>query len=452
MKPWTLEQLKSRLSRFPEIKGWIILKENVHRRERYFLREHASALGTDQDRDVRSEGIQARIFVKLADKPGRQGEISKKLFPSEPLDPQLESAVAAALQTDHQEWSLPAAPSAQLPLIHSTDPRMGEDLDGVMEEVTARIARAVARKRPTRFDSAELFLSVHDREQHLSNGFAHRSSQSRIYLEGAFSYAKGDLSDEYLDTRWAVNLDDLAVDELFDESSERALHSLACPKPAPGKYAVIVDAEVLATLLNGHLALLSAGNSYNGLPFLPVGAELVPGATGELLTLSLDPTLEYGADAAAVSEQGVVQRPLRLVENNRVLGTIADKQYADYLGIEPTAVRGDVVLEPGTRTLEELSRAEPHVLEILQFSGLFNDPNSGTFGSEIRLARLFDRDAGTVTYLKGGSLSGSIVENFRGARLSSRVVRRAHFSSGGWNGQGYRGPSHALLSGVSISG
>ena len=92
------------------------------------------------------------------------------------------------------------------------------------------------------------------------------------------------------------------------------------------------------------------------------------------------------------------------------------------------------------------------VLEILQFSALFADPNSGTFSSEVRLARLYDNVSGAVTYLKGGSLSGSFTENFKAARFSSERVKQSHFSSGSPVGQGYYGPEYVLLSDVSVVG
>jgi hypothetical protein len=215
---------------------------------------------------------------------------------------------------------------------------------------------------------------------------------------------------------------------------------------------VLIDSEVLATLLNGHVSQLTAANSYNGLPFVRPGDELIPGGPADSFTLTLDPGLEYGADTAAISEQGSLQEKLVLVENNRVQATASDKQYADYLSSSPTTVRGDLVMEPGSLSYAELTKAEPQVLEILQFSGLFADANSGTFSSEIRLGRLFDRQSGTVRYIKGGSLSGSISENFRGARFSKERVRRAHFSSNNTKGEGYFGPEFALLTGVSIVG
>jgi len=140
------------------------------------------------------------------------------------------------------------------------------------------------------------------------------------------------------------------------------------------------------------------------------------------------------------------------VEKNRVVASLTDKQHADYLKLAPTTSRGNVVVEPGALTYAELARAEPRVLEILQFSGLFIDPYSGTFSSEIRLARLHDNVRGGVTYLKGGSLSGSIRENFKRARLSRERAKRAHFESNGMQGQGYFGPEYALLGDVSVVG
>jgi predicted Zn-dependent protease len=451
---WNLDQLKSDLSRRKEIKAWIITEEHTHRRERYFMSD-GGHLATDQDRNIHSRNISVRLFVHL-NKPGRQGEVTKKFFSSMPLKDQLDTAVQAALQTDHQSWELPTELPKNLPTLRTSDPRMAEDLNRVMDQLTTQIDLAVKKKRNTVFNSAELFLSVHNRSLSLSNGFNHRSSQSRIYTEAAYSFSKKDSqnkirSDEYLTTQWAVSLDHLPIDHLFDEASDRAENSLDTEKPKTGKYSVIVDAEVLATLLHGHLTQLSAAHAYNSLPFIKPGQELIPHANGDLLTISIDPSLEYGAGTTAVSDQGLLQTPVKLVEQNQVLTTLTDKQYSDYLGIPPTTFRGNVVVDPGNLTHEELTQESPQVLEILQFSGLFADSNSGTFSSEIRLARLYDNKTKKVTYVKGGSLSGSISENFRGLRLSKSRVNRSHFSSDS-AAQGYYGPEYALLSEVSIVG
>jgi predicted Zn-dependent protease len=456
---WDLNQLKSELKRNSRVKSWVLTQENIHRRERYFMTngQASSGMVTDQDRDVHQQNIQVKLSVHLDQKPGRQGEITKKLFPSMPLGPQIESAIEAAAQTDHKAWDLPAEVPSKLPQLETTDRRMAEDLDRVVDEVSQKISGIVGKKRETRFNSAELFMSVHDREFHLSNGLQHRASQSRIYVEAAYSFAKksatGEMeSDEYLNTRWAVSLDDLPLEKIFDETSDRAAHSLGLEKPLTGKYPVIVDADVLATLFNTYLSQLSASSAYNELPFIAQGEEFIPSAGRDLLDITLDPTLAHGGDTAALSDQGVPQTPLKLVEKNRVVASLTDKQFADYLGKPAGTSRGNIVVAPGALSYAELTKLEPRVLEILQFSGLFADPYSGTFSSEIRLARLHDNVKGTVTYLKGGSLSGSIRENFKDVRISRERVKRAHFESNNMHGHGYFGPEYALLSDVSIVG
>jgi predicted Zn-dependent protease len=452
---WTLDQLKHHLSRQKEIKAWIISEEHTHRRERYFISD-SSQLATDQDRNVHSRNLSLKLFVHLQ-KLGRQGEISKKLFTHLPLDKQIASAIEAAQQTDHEAWDLPKDIPSQIPTVTTADPKISEDIHQAMNVITQRVAKEVQIHRPSTFNSAELFISTHHRELHLSNGLQHRHSQSRVYLETAFSFTKTGSngkkqSDEYLNTLWAVHLDQLPLEKLFQETAHCAEKSLDVVKPITGKYPVIVNSEVLSTLLNGQVSQLSAFNAYNSLPFIKPGSELIPQSRGDLLTITLDPTLDFGANTVALSEQGIVQSPLKLVQQNQVVATATDKQYGDYLKTPPTSSRGNLVIDPGLMTYEELTQSAPQVIEILQFSGLFADSNSGTFSSEIRLARLFDREKKTITYLKGGSLSGSIAENFRGLRLSKSRVNRAHFSSDSPHGQGYYGPEYALLSDVSIVG
>lgn len=452
---WTFNQLKNQLLNQKEIKAWIVHEEHIHRRERYFMCEDHHFI-VDQDRNINTQNILVRLFVNSPIQ-GRQGEITKKFFPSLPLTEQISQALGMAKETDHQTWELPTEIPTTILEPKTTDPLMAEDLEVAINTVSSQIEMVLQKPRETVFNSSEIFLSLHNHELHLSNGLVHRYSQSRIYAEAAFSFTQsneeGDAkSDEYLSTQWAGHLTDIPISKLFEETSDRALKSLNTLKPETGRYSVIIDSEVLSTLLNGHLSQLSASHAYNGLPFIKPGTELIPNSTGDLLSITLDPTLDYGASSIGISEQGIAQKPLRLVNNNVVIATSTDKQYGDYLGMPPTTVRGNLVIDPGKLTHQELTQQADQVIEILQFSGLFADANSGTFSSEIRLARFHDNKKGTVRYIKGGSLSGSIMENFKGLKLTKNRVRHSHFSSETSPGQGYYGPDFALITEVSIVG
>ncbi len=446
MKSWNVEDLKAALKKQPSVKAWTLQEEHLRRLERYFLKESDGRLGLDQERDVRQHTLSLRVMVKKSD-PKRQGEASAKLYTSIALDAQLQRTIDEALQTDYGAWELPAVSPESLPEVKSFDPSVSEDIEGVMRRLSSDVDQFSKLARETQFNSAEVFVSLHDREVHVSNGFKNRFTQTRIYSEAAFSLGA---VDEYLSTQWNVSLKDFSIQKLFDDCAKRAKLTGKVVKPESGHYPVIVDADVLGIVMPNHMGALSARRSFKRLPFISVGQDFVAGATGDLLTVDLDPSLDFGADSVPVSETGSIQKPLRLVEKNKVLATVADPQYGHYLNLKPTTTRGNMNISGGTLTLEEMRRSAPKVLEILQFSALFDDAISGTFSSEIRLAVLHDNEKQTQTVIKGGSLSGSIAENFPLARYTKARVMRSSFSSGEPRGSGYYGPEYGLLQNVSV--
>ncbi len=445
---WNMDQLKSELKSRKEVKGWAITQETTQRRERYFLGEGKS-VAIDQDREVHSQSVDLRLFVDI-EIPGRQGEVTKKLFRENSLKSQIDSAIDSAKQTNHQAWSLPTEIPSQIPEVKSCDPKMLEDLNGSMDQVTSEIMTAVARKGNTEFNSSELFMSVHEKELHLSNGLTHRSKQSRMYVEAAYSFSKDGKSDEYLHTAWTVSPSDISVSEIFKTASDRAEASLECTKPLTGKYHVLLDGDVLSTLFANAFTHFTSQSEYLSLPHKKLGDDFIPGATGDLVSMRLDPSLDFGAVTGSMTEQGIVQTPIQLVERNKVVRIAIDKQHGDYLGRKAGTYKGNVVVESGSLDRDQLIHAAPKVLEILQFSGLFVNGSQGTFSSEIRLGKLYDHATGKTTTIKGGSLSGNLFENFKFCRLSKETAKKATFDYG--SAAGYFGPKYALISDVSVVG
>ncbi len=444
---WEISDLKAKLKSQTEILGWVLNEENTHRFERYFMKDQ-KAFATDQDREVRAQTLDLRIFVDNG-KPGRQGEITKRLHRGAPLDIQLSSAIAAAQQTDHQRWTLPTEIPSSLPERKSFDPSMVEDLKGTLDRVTEQVTAQAMKQRSTPFHSSELFLSVHERELHLSSGLTHRSKNTRAYLEAAFSFSDGKRADEYLSTTWSVDADGLGIEQLFDECSERAKLTLDTEKPLAGDYWVLLDSDVLTSIFSQTLPQLSGRMEYLSLPHKKKGDSFIPDARGDLLTIRLDPTLDYAAGTTTLSDEGLLQRPMDLVKNNQVVETSLDHQHASHLGRYATTSNGTWVIETGSKSRDELIASQDQVLEILQFSGLFVDLNTATFSSEIRLATLHDRKTGKKRTIKGGSMSGSLFENFKEAYLSNQAVKKMFVDYG--SAHGYYGPDYALISQVSVA-
>lgn len=454
IKNWNFEELKNLLANKTNIHGWIFDKRKVRRRERYFLADN-SQLAVDQDRDVTSTECSIQLFIRSA-RVGFQSEITAQLYPSLPLAAQIDQAIKSAAQTEFKAWSLPAAVSTALPKYLSADSRITEDLEGALRSLTAEITKAVAKTRRSQFNSSELFVSYQECDTYLSNGMQYSSASTQIYLEAAYSMTAAlpdgrSEANEFMSTRWSVNLENLKVEEFFDEVATKAEVSTNCRAPISGLYPVIINHEALSALLDSHVTQLSAASLYLGLPTIKSGEEFVQGAHGgDLVNLRMDPSLPYGASTIAVNE-GVAQYPLELVKNNVVVSNYCSKRYSDYLGIALTTTCGNWVLECGSASYSQLCQAAPQVIEILQFSAINPDSATGTFSSEIRLAKLYDNTKGTVTYLKGGSLSGSMKDNFSKVRFSRESATRSHFDYGS-SAVGYQGPAFALLNDVSIVG
>lgn len=450
---WSVLDFKKELASFSAVRGWVITQEMIQRRERYLMQAETSSasrgLLLDQDRESHTLNLYARVMVSKKE-PGRQGEIYQKFFRDLPLRPQIEVAVRVAAETDVEAWTLPDQLEEPNWKLESFDPRIAEDLEGVIHRLSSQMESA--SKHPgAKFNSAELFVALHDYDVHYSNGIVHRFKQSRLYGETAFSAEReidGQvISDEYLETLWSVDLDRFCVEALFDSTAQKAQWMLQVERPASGRYSVIVGANVLGQVFSSCLGQLSGASVYQKLPHRKLGEEFVPQASGDLFSIRLDPTLRYGAGARYYSPQGVPQQAVDLVKDNRVVQWAMDQQHASYLKTRPTVVRGDIVVAPGQSTFEQMTRSAPQVLEILQFSGLFVEPNTATFSSEIRLARLFDNRTGCVTYVKGGSLSASLFENFTTAQLSVDVDHWVDFTD---EPKGYFGPKHALMNDVSV--
>ena len=129
---------------------------------------------------------------------------------------------------------------------------------------------------------------------------------------------------------------------------------------------------------------------------------------------------------------------------------LADSRFSSYFDTKPTTTNGAVVVETkDSLAKSELLKTSDKVIEILQFSGLFCDEMTMTFSSEIRLAKLYDNTTGKTSYVKGGSLSGSL-DNFNDVKWSdaNRLFNRTEWGDACFS---YYGPDCALLNDVTIS-
>ena len=166
------------------------------------------------------------------------------------------------------------------------------------------------------------------------------------------------------------HLDDLEEpDEIGRDAGERAVARLNPTRPKAGRYPILFDARVSATLLGCLSGAINGSSVASKTSFLQdkLGQQIF----GKGVTIVDDPFRPRGLRSRPFDGEGVRVARLRLVEDGVLTSWMATSAAARQLGILPTghAARGaggapgaspsNLFIEPGRRSLEELLAAFP---------------------------------------------------------------------------------------------
>ncbi|MEO6198465.1 MAG: metallopeptidase TldD-related protein [Sphingomicrobium sp.] len=182
-------------------------------------------------------------------------------------------------------------------------------------------------------------------------------------------------------------------------AGERAIARLGSGRPKPGRYPVLFDPRVSASLL-GHFAEAISGSS------VARGTSLLKDRLGEQVfaegvTIIDDPLRRRGLRSHPFDGEGVRVARRELVSGGRPTQWIAESASARQLGIAPTghAVRGvggapgaapsNLWMEPGTRSRAQLLAAFPEALLVIELIGsgvnaVTGDYSRGAVGFMVR--------------------------------------------------------------------
>lgn len=453
---WKLEELKEKLNKAEKsnkILQWSLVETQMKRKENYLIQEKDSSevgVGLDQDREIRQSSYRVTVFTPHSDTE-KQGRASASFFKQTDLDAQLENLIKASKLSEEQRWSFEEPDRKSKVKTETCYAPFSKDLGGVADAVLEDLNAGIASPDLSQFNSAELFCIFEVQNTMLSSGFESRLERSKIYGEVCFSHknSHGD-SEEFLCSGWNSHPEQFNFQSMSLESAEYAMRSLEVERPESRHYSVLLNKDVLGEILNAATAHFASSSEYYKAPFLSEGSEFIPNFEGEKFEMKLDPSIDYLFGSRAFSTDGRAQKPMTLVSDNSVVASITSSQFSQYLEKSVTSSCGNLVIEAKGLPFDDLIQSESQVLEILQFSGLFVNPMTLTYSSEIRLAKLHDSKTGRVQFLKGGSLSGNLIENLRNVKWSKEKGTSNHMDFGGSH-TGYSGPAYALFSNVSIS-
>lgn len=427
MKQWNLINLENELESLKKeekVFQWKVESTHKEKVEFYYLKGDTDVVSLDQQRNVKEWDIYVTLFVKKEDQT--LGRFSGSLYPSEDLSAQIQQAINKAQVSSEKLWRYPEAKkdSHKSEIEYKTvfEP-IAQNLESASLQIHENLKEAIQNTTGSEFNSAELFVSKEKKEMCFSTGLKYQTSSSKIYSEVCFSYEENGNEEEFMTTQWGCHPDQMRFSDLCESASNGARHSLETLKPASGKYHVLLHSEVLAHLFKDVMTQLNAGQKYRKLPFIEKGQELIKDFRGSPFQILQDPSIDYGFFTRKYNSEGARLSPVLLVDHNQVLANRVNHQYGQYLNWEVNSDLGNTLVKSERSYFKnELVTKAPQVLEILQFSGLFTNANDLTYSSEIRLAKLYDNEKDSVTYIKGGNLSGHFVENFKDVMFSKEMT------------------------------
>ncbi len=213
---------------------------------------------------------------------------------------------------------------------------------------------------------------------------------------------------------------------------------IAAPTPALKKASVIFSTKD-STKLYEHLSLkMYASMKYRGYSDWEIGNEVYQDVKGDKITIKALRELPNSSNNSPIDSQGAKTRDMYILKQNIPENYWGDCQFRYYLGVTDSFIVGNMQVEGGELSEEELRSG--NYLEAVEFSDFNVDPLTGDFAGEIRLA--YWHDGEKVTPVSGGSVSGSLPELIKNVRLSKELKQYNN----------YLVPSVTRIENVTISG
>jgi PmbA protein len=167
-----------------------------------------------------------------------------------------------------------------------------------------------------------------------SNGFAGEYSRSSHSISVTALAGSGTGMERDYDSHSAVHLEDLEDAAALGRSAgERAVRRLNPTRPQTGRFDVVYDPRVSASLVAHLSAALNGASVARGTSFLRGSMEqpvLAPG-----LTLRDDPTRRRGPRSRPFDGEGMPAAPLTLVDDGILRNWVLDLRSARQLGLAP---------------------------------------------------------------------------------------------------------------------
>jgi predicted Zn-dependent protease len=405
----------------------------VKKRERqlYLLRG-----GMESEREVESHFYEVTVYVDHQGANGRsRGSYAFCIKPGEDIDRYLANARTGAALVKNRFYKLPGP--APFPSVDTLDSRLRSPRE--QAGILAEMIMSRAESKGVILSSAEIFLTTSEIELFTSAGIEAQKEKGLIEVDLTLLSRDADQEAEMHFNLVRRNLDHLRLLETIERHQDFARDVLKVKLPPSRRADVMFDSTMINNLLFPVIMHGSARIKDQGISRLVVGTPVTSEPPkGDALTIISSGILPFGLYSDNFDDEGIPGQEHAVIENGIFRKYMASKQYADYLGLEPTGSFKNMILKPAgsSRPAREID----DYIEIVQFSDLSPDPITGDFVAEIRFG--YHHHQGNKTPIKGGSISGNVFQ-----ALSDLALSRSEIFSGD-----YLGPDKVIVRNLSMAG
>jgi predicted Zn-dependent protease len=458
MLPKLKQALEEVKTKYPDqFYAWKIVIENKKSLQTLMVGKELSPFDKYQSRDVLDHSYKIDVYSRHSD-PMVMGNAGFTIDPLGDLNAQVENTYSNSLMVSNKPWDLSEKVNGEYETVLTNDPQIAENITSAHERLLLEIDDKVKTLDKVKVNSGELFTNLKTTYFEMSTGLSGQKENSDIYFEMALEKLPLPNTQEVLKYKNAISIEDADLSRFIDKIVDETLSIKETQLPKTNSNATImIDGEAIGDLMEEFVNQLSAGREYDKAPFLTNGDSVFKGdksSSSGKLNITLDPTVPVMAMSTPFTSEGMKPIKASVISDDTVVTQLINGRIGQYLGKEPNYIDGNVVVEVGTKSKEEILQSvdSKECIEILTFSSLLINSNTLTWSSEIKLGKLWEN--GKVTaMIKGGVVSGDIKENLSNFQFSNETIKKNHTGGGFYPPSGYVGPNHMLIeSGVKIAG
>lgn len=358
------------------------------------------------------------------------------------LKKELELARESAEMVENEAYAMTEV-GGMVPQVPLSDPALHSEPEAALRLAAEKLREAASKEDLIRFSAAEFFAD-RTRLRYFNSQGVNVLQESTLFSGEFVLLAKGPKSEsEVFQAFKRRRVQDLDFAALVSKASSSARMRSRAVLPKTGSFDVVFSHEALDHFFSWFATQASSAARYNRMTKAELGGMLAAPAEGASpLTLWHNAIIPYAVGSYRVDANGSSGCRRLLFENGKLKSRWSPARYAQYLKAEATGELGNIEVEPGKYSSDDLLKPEGGrpLYHLFDFS--YFEPNAvtGEFSAEIRAGE--EITAQGVKPIKGGSVSG----------LSSAAVSSARFSSSREQRERYFGPTHIRCASLTLAG